>query len=65
MGNVYLLGQDSDIWSNATILPDLVSLNARAADDGFTKWVTDTLVYWYHQVLGHFLRVSRAPRSAK
>jgi hypothetical protein len=34
MGNAYLLGQDSDIWSQPD-LPDLVSLNPRISGDPF------------------------------
>lgn len=57
MGNVYLLGQDSDIWSNPDI-PDLIALNARRADDPFTAWVTNKAVHWWHRIVGKYLRVS-------
>ena len=56
MGNVYLLGQDSDIWENPDVL-DLIALNARREDDLFSKWVADCLVEWYHQILGRYIRV--------
>ncbi len=57
MGNFYLLGQDSDIWSNPNI-SDLIALNARHADDPFTAWVTNKAVHWWHRVAGKYLRVS-------
>ena len=57
MGNVYLLGRDSDIWSNPDI-SDLIALNSRHADDHFTAWVTNNAVHWWHRVAGKHLRVS-------
>ena len=57
MGNVYLLGQDSDIWEQPDIL-DLIALNARQSQDPLTTWMADDVVHWYHKVLGRLFRVS-------
>lgn len=56
MGNVYLLGQDSDIWANPEE-SDLIALQARYSDSPVSRWMTDTLVHWYHQAIGRKLRV--------
>ncbi|KAL9070527.1 MAG: hypothetical protein Q9161_004824 [Pseudevernia consocians] len=56
MGNVYLLGRDSDIWSIPDI-SDLIALNSRHADDPFTAWVANKAVHWWHRVAGKHLRV--------
>lgn len=58
MGGVYLVGQDSDTWSDPD-LSDLVALQARHADDPFTTWVTDKAVHWWHRVVGRYLRASK------
>ena len=56
MGNVYLLGQDSDTWSKPDEW-DLIALQARYAGDPFTTWVHDSLVHWWHRCLGKYVRV--------
>ena len=56
MGDVYLLGRDSEIWSKPDT-PDLIALNARTAEDAFTTWVADSAVHWWHRSIGRFLRV--------
>ena len=56
MGNVYLLGRDSDIWSIPDI-SDLIALNSRHADDPFMAWVANKAVHWWHRVAGKHLRV--------
>ena len=56
MGNVYLIGRDSDIWSKPN-LSDLIVLRARHSDDLFTQWLSDTFVSAYHRVVGRFFRV--------
>lgn len=57
MGNVYLLGRDSETWSKPDS-SDLIALNARHTDDPFTGWLADTMMHAYHRVVGRFLRVS-------
>ena len=56
MGNVYLIGRDSDIWSKPN-LSDLIVLRARHSDDLLTRWLSDTFVQIYHRVVGRFFRV--------
>ena len=56
MGNVYLLGRDSNIWSEPNS-SDLIALHARQTDDPFTRWLSDTIVHAYHRVIGKFFRV--------
>jgi hypothetical protein len=45
MGNVYLHGKDNRTWSSEEWQSDLVSLKARAADDYFFEWASDTLTH--------------------
>ena len=59
MGYVYLLGQDSDIWANPEE-SDLIALQARHSDSPVSRWMSDTLVHWYHQAVGRRLRVPQA-----
>ncbi|KAI4103509.1 MAG: hypothetical protein LQ339_004234 [Xanthoria mediterranea] len=59
MGNVYLLGQDSDIWANPEE-SDLIALQARHSDSPVSRWMSDTLVHWYHQAIGRKLRKPKA-----
>ena len=56
MGNVYLLGQDSDIWENPA-REDLVTLKARKIEDTVSRFVTDRAIHWYHQALGWSFKV--------
>jgi hypothetical protein len=58
MGNVYLLGRDSDIWASPEIL-DLVALNARHSEDFLSSWMADVAIHWYHHLVGWRFRVSR------
>jgi hypothetical protein len=57
MGNVYLLGSDSDIWEKPD-LGDLISLKRRETHSPISRFLSDSLIRWYHHLLGHFLRVS-------
>ncbi len=59
MGCVYLLGLDSDTWSEPD-KSDLIALQARHADDMFTAWITDSAVHWWHSVAGKYLRASKS-----
>ncbi|KAM0798017.1 hypothetical protein BDR22DRAFT_823820 [Usnea florida] len=63
MGDVYLLGRDSDIWSKPDT-SDLIALNARTAEDAFTTWVADRAVHWWHRSIGRFLRPAVPEYSA-
>jgi len=51
MGNVYLIGRDSDIWSEPHI-SDLLALKNREIEDPFSRWVADTVVWWYYSIVG-------------
>lgn len=57
MGNVYLVGEDSDIWSHPD-LPDLVTLNARVSEDPLSSWASNTVIHWYHKMIGKYFKVS-------
>jgi hypothetical protein len=57
MGNVYLTGEDSDIWSQPD-LPDLVALDAEMPADPLSTWASDTAIHWYHQIIGKHFKVS-------
>ena len=56
MGNVYLLGADSDAWENFDSV-ELVCLRPRNSDSWGTWFFTDRLVRWYHHLIGHLFRV--------
>ena len=56
MGDVYLIGRDSDTWSNPD-MRDLVALRGSHVDDPCTKWITDRAVRWWHRIAGKYLRV--------
>lgn len=56
MGNIYLLGQDSETWSRPDVL-DLITLDPRLESDPFSTWVSDSLLPFYHQTVGRLFRV--------
>ena len=56
MGNVYLIGRDSDIWSKPD-LSDLIALHPRHLDNSLTKWLSDSMVHAYHRAVGRYFRV--------
>jgi len=52
MGNVYLLGADSDVWE--TFDPsELVCLRPKKGDSCFNRFFANSLVRWYHHLIGH------------
>jgi hypothetical protein len=57
MGNVYLLGPDSDTWEKPDLF-DLIPLKRRENHSPVSQILSDHLVRWYHRLLGHCLRVS-------
>ena len=57
MGNVYLIGQDSDTWTDPHIEQDLLALFARDDSTPFSRWVIDRLMRGYHQVIGKHFKV--------
>ena len=56
MGGVYLIGEDSEIWSNPD-MRDIVALRANHVDDPCTKWIADRAVRWWHRIVGKYIRV--------
>lgn len=58
MGNVYLLGPDSDIWEKPDLL-DLVSIRPQK-NDNLSKLITILVVDWYYRLIGYKIRVSYA-----
>jgi hypothetical protein len=57
MGNVYLLGPDSDIWETPNHL-DLFSINPKKSDNSLSKLITVVVVDWFHRLVSWRLRVS-------
>jgi hypothetical protein len=57
LGNVYLEGQDSDVWDKPDRL-DLLVLKPRKNDSLLSLWLSDRIVHWYHQQIGCRLKVS-------
>jgi hypothetical protein len=51
MGNFPLLGPDQDSWSNDHAY-DLIALKRRDSSDPFSRWMTDTFVPFFHNILG-------------
>ena len=56
MGNVYLQGQDSDVWDKPDRL-DLVVVKPRKKESLLSAWMSDNLVHWYHWTVGSKLTV--------
>lgn len=50
MGNFPLVGRDRNAWAEQTET-DLVALCARSSDDIFSKWFTDKLIPWFHNLV--------------
>ncbi|KUJ12860.1 uncharacterized protein LY89DRAFT_755993 [Mollisia scopiformis] len=60
MGNVYLLGNDSTIWTDSALRPDLVTLKSRTNDDLFYRWISEKIIKRFHRLLGHRFKKSRS-----
>lgn len=54
MGDVYLVGEDRNIWSEPD-RDDMITLKPVSADDGFTSEITLKLVHQYHSILGRHI----------
>ncbi len=63
MGNVYLLGADSDIWE-AFDATELACFRPTKTDSWMGQFITDNLIRWYHHLVGHFFRVGSLPCGA-
>lgn len=57
MGNVYLHGDDKNLWSNEEWQHDLISLKPRGADDAFFHWIYETAIHWFNHMLGRHVKV--------
>ncbi len=60
MGNVFLLGAYSDTWEDFDDA-ELVCLQPRAVDSLLARFFTDSLVRWYHRIIGYLFRVFFQP----
>ena len=56
MGNVFLLGKDSHIWSEDE--DDLIALRQREGEEPFHTLMSDTILQWFHLLIGHRFRVA-------
>ena len=58
MGNVYLLGADSDIWEKPD-LTDLIALRGGQNQSVASKAMSDYALHWWHRAFGWRFRVSQ------
>lgn len=63
MGNVMLLGPDSDIWLQED--PDHIALKLPKAEDPLYRWISGSAVQKYHQLFGHYFRKSESAHGAR
>jgi len=56
MGNFPLRGPDRNAWSE-NYESDLIAIRRRETGDPFSKWLINTIVPIFHQVVGHRIRV--------
>ncbi|KAI1173336.1 hypothetical protein F4777DRAFT_600714 [Nemania sp. FL0916] len=55
MGNIYLLGPDSDVWENFDA-SELVCLKPNRTDSLVTRFLTNKLVTMFHRIIGHHFK---------
>ena len=48
MGGVYLVGEDSNLWSDPEWQSDLLALRVREHESVFAQWISDKVVWWIH-----------------
>ncbi|KAF2741505.1 hypothetical protein EJ04DRAFT_547840 [Polyplosphaeria fusca] len=58
MGNIYLLGPDSDIWEKPQ-LEDMFAVNPKEVDNSLSKMVTVIVVDWFHRLVGWRVRMKK------
>ncbi|KAM7214997.1 hypothetical protein V8F06_009599 [Rhypophila decipiens] len=56
MGNVYLLGPDSDVWEKQFDDTELVCLLPRSNDNIFARFISNRFIRWYHHLIGHLFK---------
>jgi Ni,Fe-hydrogenase I cytochrome b subunit len=61
MGNVYLLGPDSDVYEKPQPGADLIALKSRVNENLVARVLGDFAVHWWHRVIGWRFRVSLLP----
>ncbi|KAK4211761.1 hypothetical protein QBC37DRAFT_466946 [Rhypophila decipiens] len=59
MGNVYLLGADSDIWERQFDPAELVCLLPTKCDSIFTRFMSNRFIRWYHHLIGHLFKTPK------
>ena len=60
-GDFFLQGREADIWEAPE---DIIALSSRQAEkDSLTRWISESLVPWYHRRWGHRVKVA-APTAA-
>jgi hypothetical protein len=57
MGNVYLLGPDSDIWEDARYSSDLFALKRQGSHSPVSRALGGCVVRWWHHYIGRRFRV--------
>ncbi|KAF2244972.1 hypothetical protein BU26DRAFT_608451 [Trematosphaeria pertusa] len=60
--NVYLLGQDSDIWEKPEV-EDMVALKTRPVGDLVSRFLTDSIIHWYHRIIGRKIKKQGSVRD--
>jgi hypothetical protein len=56
LGNVRLVGEDSQIWSETTP-SELLALDRRDCDDPLSSWMTTFVTSWFHRAVGKYFKV--------
>jgi len=55
MGNFPLRGLDQEAWSSPTTTNDLLAVEKRSSGDPFSRWITNTLIPFFHtKLFKHF-----------
>ena len=55
MGNVFLLGPDSDIWIEDE--SDLIALKQRKDEDPLFAWISNKVLQRFHLLFGRYFKV--------
>lgn len=56
MGNFPILGPDHDSWSPEND-HDLLAIHRRETSDPFSRWLINSFVPWFHNVIGKRFKV--------
>ena len=55
MGHITIDGENQNVWRDAPYA-DMIAINTHKFDDVLTLWVTRYLVWWFHTLVGQFIR---------